>query len=180
MNKHIGKKVLAVPCALALVAALGATSAFAANSDAVKTAASTAVSKAKDFFWRGGQPGKELTDEEKAEMTAKMQERLKQQLADGKITQAQYDEMMKAIENGEMPRVMRGQPGKELTDEEKTEMTAKMQERLKQQMADGKITQAQYDEMMKAIESGEMPRMMRHGFGQGGQRHSKAQAESAE
>ena len=55
----------------------------------------------------------ELTDEQKAEMTAKMQEKLAQKLADGEITQEQYDEIIAAIQDGKMPVGMRmkGQSG---------------------------------------------------------------------
>jgi uncharacterized membrane protein len=45
---------------------------------------------------------KELTDEQKAEMRAKAIEQTEQLLADGKITQEQYDKQLASIENGEI------------------------------------------------------------------------------
>jgi uncharacterized membrane protein len=78
-------------------------------------------------------------------------------LAEGKITQEQYDEKLAAIESGEW----RGGFGKfpegerpELTEEQKAEAKAKEQERLDKMLAEGKITQEQYDEKLSAIESG--------------------------
>lgn len=44
-----------------------------------------------------------LTEEQKIKFVADVKARLAQDLADGKITQKKYDEMIKAIENGEMP-----------------------------------------------------------------------------
>ena len=54
----------------------------------------------------------ELTDEQKAEMKAKFLEMLNKRLEQGKITQEQYDEMLTAIENGEMihPGMPMGKP----------------------------------------------------------------------
>ncbi|MDD2233864.1 MAG: hypothetical protein PHZ11_02230 [Desulfitobacteriaceae bacterium] len=105
----------------------------------------------------------ELTDEQKAEKVAEMKEKLAQNLADGKIIQEQYDEMIAAFENGDFSKFggMRGDRsgfgGKktELTDEQKAEMEAKMKEQLVQALADSKITQEKYDEMIVALEKGE-------------------------
>jgi len=117
------KKILAVISIFVLLAAISGTSAFAAggsgNTSKERTAMTAAQKaerqakmeehrangeKPKHDRAKGERP--ELTDEQKAEMKAKMEERLAKALADGKITQEQYDAMI----NGEMP--MRGERGK--------------------------------------------------------------------
>ena len=45
----------------------------------------------------------ELTEEQIAERAENARERLAQRLADGKITQEEYDEKITALENGEFP-----------------------------------------------------------------------------
>jgi hypothetical protein len=76
-----------------------------------------------DFGGRGIKGERpEMTDEQKAEMQAKMQEKLAQALAEGKITQEQYDAMI----NGDMTGFGgRGHGFKgekpEITDEQKAE-----------------------------------------------------------
>ena len=44
----------------------------------------------------------ELTDEQKAEMLVEMKARLAEDLAEGKLTEEQYDEMLAAVEAGKM------------------------------------------------------------------------------
>lgn len=142
----------------------------------------------------------ELTEEQKAEMKANMQEKAKEmlakKLAEGKITEEQYNEQLKKIESGEfefgkgMKRGAR-QPmkngetentqakkaeRKELTEEEKAARKAKMQEMLAKKLEEGKITQEQYDEQLAKIESGDF----RFGNGRGngfgkGRGHSPGQ-----
>ena len=79
------KKILILISVVVLVGAIGATSAMAASGG---------------FF----KERPELTDEQKVEMQSKMKDRLAQDLADGKITQEQYD----AIINGEIPPMGNG------------------------------------------------------------------------
>jgi len=45
----------------------------------------------------------ELTEEQIAERIANMKEKLEQRLADGKITQEEYDEKIAALDSGEYP-----------------------------------------------------------------------------
>lgn len=103
----------------------------------------------------------ELTEEEKAEMKARRDERLAQDLADGKITQEEYDEMI----NSDF-QIGRGNRGErpELTEEEKAEMKAKRDERLAQDLADGKITQEEYDERINCEFDGENRKYKGRGF----------------
>ncbi|MEA4832087.1 MAG: hypothetical protein VB118_05670 [Oscillospiraceae bacterium] len=110
----------------------------------------------------------QLTDEQKADIIAKAKERLAQGLADGKITQEQYDKAIAAIDNGKLPFLGKGGffgiAKSELTDEQKAEMIAKAKERLAQSLADGKITQEQYDKAITAIDNGKLPFLGKGGF----------------
>ena len=126
----------------------------------------------------------ELTEEHKAERKAKMQEKAKAELAkqleEGKITQAQYDERLAEIENGNF-RFGRGYgfgkgrgfghkgnfQKKELTEEQKTQMKEKAKAELAKQLEEGKITQAQYDEKLSEIENGNFRFGRGYGFGKG-------------
>jgi len=90
--------------AIITMSAIGASSAFAAG-DAPEKA--------------GGPPPfrNALTDEQKEQIAKKWEEKLAKDLADGKITQEQYDKATEAIKNGEAPFAggfaMRGRgPGK--------------------------------------------------------------------
>jgi len=75
------KRTLVIVLALAAVLLLaGATTAFA-----------------------GGALRGALSDEEKAQLAGEAQERLEQDLADGRISQEQYDKMLEAFENGGLP-----------------------------------------------------------------------------
>ena len=111
----------------------------------------------------------ELTEEERAERAAArrehLEQRLEQRLADGSITQEEYDEYMAAIESGEYP-ARGGGKGKSkdrdsertpLTEEQIAERIDKMRDKLAQDLADGKITQEQYDEKIEALDNGEFP-----------------------
>ena len=116
--------------------------------------------KGKGLSWNS------LTEEQQAEKLAAAKEHLAQQLTDGTITQEQYDQCIAAIENGELPKLgMKGNKADlaNLTDEQKAEMQTKMKERLAQQLADGSITQEQYDQCITSIDNGELP--MKHGRG---------------
>jgi len=106
----------------------------------------------------------ELTEEQIAERAEQMRERLEQRLADGRITQEQYDERIAAIENGEFRGSGRRSRGSgeereraELTEEQKAERLAQAREKLDQRLADGSITQEEYDEKITVLESGEYP-----------------------
>ena len=104
----------------------------------------------------------ELTEEQIAERAEHMRERLTQRLEDGRITQEQYDERIAAIESGEFPMSGKrsrggGRERVELTEEQIAERVAQIRERLDQRLADGSITQEQYDEKIAALESGEYP-----------------------
>ena len=127
----------------------------------------------------------ELTDEQIAERVEHMRERLAQRLADGRITQEEYDERIAAIESGDFQisgrrsrdrgegRV-RGERA-ELTEEQIAERIAQMREKLDQRLADGSITQEEYDEKNAALDSGEFPLSGRSGRG-GGSRSDKEEA----
>lgn len=123
-----------------------------------------------------------LTEEELAEKLEEMKARLAEKLADGDITQEQYDAALAKIEAGEMPgRGLRGMFGMgmkafsgegertALTEEELAERLDEMKARLAEKLADGDITQEQYDEILAKLEAGEMPgRGSRGMFGMGG------------
>jgi len=106
----------------------------------------------------------ELTEEQIAERVEHMKERLEQRLADERITQEQFDERMAAIESGDFQMSGRRSRGNgerrervELTEEQKAERVAQIREKLDQRLADGSITQEEYDEKIAALESGEYP-----------------------
>jgi type II secretory pathway component PulK len=145
----------------------------------------------------------ELTEEKKAEIQAQHKEKLATELAEGRITQEQYDTMLTQLETFTFP-MMRGKGralgfsgevafsgmrpdfsgakvdfsgfnlhfGKEraeLTEEEKAARAAQqaerklqMQEKLTQALAEGSITQEQYDAMLARGEK-EMPTMKGRG-----------------
>ncbi len=115
---------------------------------------------------------REPTDEQKTEMAEHINERLAEQLKDGKITQEQYNQAITDVEEGERPNILReGRGGfgnmekRELTDEQKTEMAEHINERLAEQLKDGKITQEQYDQAITDVEEGERPNILREGRG---------------
>ena len=102
----------------------------------------------------------EITDEQKAEMLNKHKEMLKERLDKGEITQEEYDEQLKAAEEGKFfgfggrmgKREMPEKP--EMTDEQKAEMLEKHKEMLKDRLDKGDITQEEYDEQLKMAEEG--------------------------
>ena len=170
------KKIILVLCAIALIGSVSVT-VYAATADGGINNRDNPSKPVMGFksirINKDAESG--LTDEQKSEMDAKrtemqedMKARLTQDLADGKITQEQYDERMAAVENGEMHGMRGGRSGfcgemPELTDEQKAEMEAKkaemqeeMKARLAHDLADGKITQEQYDERIAAVENGKM------------------------
>jgi len=127
----------------------------------------------------------ELTEEQIAERVENMKERLAQRLADGRITQEEYNERLAAIESGDFQMSgrrtrdrgegrVRGERA-ELTEEQKAERIAQMREKLDQRLADGSITQEEYDEKVAALDSGEYPFSGR-GKRSGGSRGNKEEA----
>ena len=58
-------------------------------------------------------------------------------------------------------------PNFELTQEQKDEFFNKCKENLAKKLEDGKITQAEYDEQLSKIESGDFPAPKGRGFGKG-------------
>ena len=123
----------------------------------------------------------ELTEEQIAERAAIHRERLEQRLADGRITQEEFDERIAAIESGEYTaRSRSGGRSRDrnaerepLTEEQIAERTEKMRERLAQALADEKITQEEYNEKIEALENGELR-------GLGRSRGNKSEGENRE
>ena len=117
-HRRIVQKLFAVLCAIALLMTVGATTASAAGSakkSDKKMAEAVAVEKREKRRTGSCKQKEALTEEHTperaAERTAKMKEHLAKQLADGTITQAQYDEIIKAMENGTMPlKIRQGKP----------------------------------------------------------------------
>lgn len=89
------KKIAAIVSAMAIILTMGVTS-FAADTTADNT------DSGRTSIWSI------LTDDQKSQLISDAKAKLAQELADGKITQAQYDERITAIDNGEMPFGKRG------------------------------------------------------------------------
>jgi beta-N-acetylglucosaminidase len=134
-----------------------------------------AAAEAGDFmsgFGRGPKDEKkekpELTEEQKANLLAKYKERLATQVTEGKITQAEADKLYAAAEAGEFSNAFgHGPKGEknekpELTEEQKANLLAKYKERLTTQVTEGKITQAEADELYAAAEAGDFSKMRGH------------------
>lgn len=85
------KKAAAIISIAAITTAMGLT-AFATDSTTGTTA-----DNGKSAIWNI------LTEDQKAQLLADAKTRLAQDLADGKITQEQYDSRLASIESGEMP-----------------------------------------------------------------------------
>lgn len=118
------KKLAGVAIVAALLMTTGVT-ALAAEStqetqsnQVIQGATSDSTAKADTFgkssIWNI------LTDDQKAQLANDAKAKLKQDLADKKITQEQYDKMITAIDNGEIPRLGRGERGdRQMTEEQK-------------------------------------------------------------
>lgn len=89
------KRIAAIISAAAIMLTMGVT-AFAADT------AADSKDNGKTAIWSI------LTDEQKAQLASDVKAKLAQELADGKITQAQYDERIAAIDNDDMPFGKRG------------------------------------------------------------------------
>ena len=130
----------------------------------------------------------ELTEEQIAQRLDNARQRLQQRLDDERITQEEFNEMNAAIDSGEYPfsgRSNRSSGSRErsteraeLTDEQRAERLAERlanaRERLEQKLADGSITQEEYNEKLAAIESGEYPSSSRN------RRNSENKSEKSE
>jgi hypothetical protein len=149
-----------------------------------------AAAQSGDFSKLHGQKGEqakrpELTDAQKADMLAKYKEKLATQVTEGKITQAQADELYAAAQSGDFSK-LHGQKGNpivkpELTDAQKADMLAKYKERLATQVTEGKITQAQADELYASAQSGDFSKVFGHdGHGQKGEFKGKTQKATTE
>lgn len=96
MNKKFSiKTIIALVVVMLLV---GITTAFAASDTTSNPSEST-----RSSFWTS--IWNILTDNQKTQLADEMEEKLGQDLADGMITQEQYDKVLEAIEKGEMPFV---------------------------------------------------------------------------
>ena len=86
--------------------------------------------------------------------------KLEKKLAAGEITQEEYDNFIsKADEKPAMGMFMgngkmKGFERREITEEEKASMKEKMTKKLSERLANGEITQEEYDECLKNIEEG--------------------------
>jgi len=143
------KKILIIVSIAVIILTIGTTTALAVSANAGNGFSS---------IWNI------LTDDQKEQLANEAEEKLSKDLADGKISQEQYDKITDAMNNGEMPSF--GKFGKdsigEMTDEQKAELKDNMAKKL----ADGKISQDDYDKWIEAIDNGEMPFYKK--FGRGG------------
>lgn len=104
-----------------------------------------------------------LNDEQSEILKAKVNEDLKEMLDAGQITEKQYEYVSARVEKGGFGGHGFGfgkqMPGKgkmpEITEEQKEEFKAKIKENLKAKLDAGEITQEQYDEFIKGVESGD-------------------------
>lgn len=120
----------------------------------------------------------QLTDEQKVQKIDTMKENLKERLDAGEVSQEEYDQVIKDIEDGIKPMGLRkgkDRPGNmerpDLTDEEKSQIIDKMKERINERLEAGDITQEQYDRAIKDIEDGKKPRCLGKDRGKDGTRH---------
>ena len=158
--KHLIKIVSAAAVA---ALTLSCVSAFAKSdkSKAGQETASTQVTVEEKKAERGRDKADkpELTEEEKAAKAEKMKAKLAEKLAEGKITQEEYDAELARIEAGDFKPDRRGGRDKadkpELTEEEKAAKAEKMKAKLAEKLAEGKITQEEYDAELARIESGD-------------------------
>ena len=156
--KHL-IKIVSVAAVAALT--LSCVSAFAKSdkSKAGQETASTQVTVEEKKAERGRAKRPELTEEEKAAKAEKMKAKLAEKLAEGKITQEEYDAALARIESGDFKPDRRGGRDKadkpELTEEEKAARAEKAKAKLAEKLAEGKITQEEYDEALAKIESGD-------------------------
>ena len=123
-----------------------------------------------------------ITSEQHDILKGKIKTDLDEMLAAGEITQEQYDSLTQRIEKGAPRKMGGGRFGKEglgkghgnfkkieMTEEQKTEMKAKVKENLKARLDEGKITQEEYDAQLAKIENGEFT----PGFGKGPQKFER-------
>ncbi len=189
--KHLSKIVTAAAVA---ALSLSCVSAFAMGerSNAGQETAQTNVEEKKADRskpeCKGGKDKAEkpeLTEEEKAARAEKAKARLAEKLAEGKITQEEYDEKLAKIEAGDFKPDFKGGRDKadkpELTEEEKAARAEKAKAKLAEKLAEGKITQEEYDEALAKIESGDFKPDHRGGKGHSNHKpHDKAADETKE
>lgn len=117
---------------------------------------------------------KELTEQEKTAQLETYKAVLEAQLKSGKITQEQYDQMLAKRQSGTFgpqfgnrestkPQWNRGEK-KELTEEEKAARIEEQKAALAAKLAEGKLTQEQYDNMLAKIQAGDFGSRF-HGWG---------------
>lgn len=121
------KRFVSIASATAVMLTMGAMALAADENTAIATIAQPAAVTA------GAPSGVErvdvwsiLTDEQKAQLATQQKAQLAQALAEGKLTQERYDEMIQSIDSGEMP----GTKGEreEMSDEQKAQMEARRTE----------------------------------------------------
>lgn len=181
------KKKAAIATALVLAAVLGITGlniaktyAESAGTDAV-TSEETEDRGFLGFMMGKGRRGT-LSETDKTAMLEQMKSHMAEELEEGDITQEQYDAALERIEAGEMPGMGSGmgmwndgeRPA--LSEEDLAERLELMKTHLSEKLADGDITQEQYDDMIARIEAGEMPGRGGRG-GRGGHGMGMAQGE---
>lgn len=108
-----------------------------------------------------------VTDEQKAEALEQIKAKLDEQVASGIITQEQADQIYASMcdgeftvscrPNGDVKRIFGDRP--ELTDEMKADMLAKLKEKLDALVANGKLTQAEADDMYAKAQNSERVRI---------------------
>ena len=108
------KKITKVISALAVLGALSAASmsVFATTEEATpatSSSMSTEQERGKRFYFS---ENSELTDEEKVEHLERIKEKLAACLADGKMTQEEYDQALADVEAGKLPMLGKGGSGK--------------------------------------------------------------------
>ena len=102
----------------------------------------------------------EMTDEQKAKMQEKLKEELAAKLESGEITKEEYDAAISKVESGEFKPdrgMMRGRKGEmpEMTDEQKAKIQEKLKEDFSKKLESGEITKEEYDEAIAIIDSGD-------------------------
>lgn len=174
------KKISALTCMVLLMGMLVATTAFAATDTA-------SITQDQTLWQNANTQWATLTDTQKAEIYSLKESALEAEtsmidnyLSWGLIDQATAtqmktnlsDQLEKMKTEQIMPMIGQGHrgggdglKGPTLTDEQKAEMIAQCQSRIAQDLADGKITQEQADQMNTDLENGQMPKGGR-GLGQ--------------
>jgi len=104
-----------------------------------------------------------FTREQQEVLNEKIKVDLGEMLEDETITNEQYENALKALEQKGFGSMENKMPP--LTEEQKAEMTQKLKEELSQKLESGEITQEEYDEKIAEIESGDFRGFIRGGHG---------------